>query len=355
MNKTWVATLFFGVGLLLSVKTFAVDAPVGVRPCCAFGTELKAKVGRIQVPFFSLSNVVAIDDLGQHQYNDGSQGVASSLLGIASETNGLIYTRRGGFIDTAHVRDTADYTYYLYHQLWPHVGTDHQLDLFDELRTRRIQLHAVEGVLDNDSKRQLGLALASSLAYQLAQWHEVAQWFGLTSVGGWSELASAFSPEDLYSNMQGALLARDILQASPLLDIDSFSEQLTQALAQRLQRLGAQDSATTKANIEALDGAWWNSQLRLPDKWVLQRRDYRLAFSLLPHGAEDGQVQSLPDNLFQYGELILVASANEGHFSALPAALRQQSQWQHQDIRALAAWARGEDLKQAATADIYDH
>ncbi len=31
-----------------------------------------------------------------------------NLLGLSEEQNGLIYTRRGGFIDIAHVRDTAD-------------------------------------------------------------------------------------------------------------------------------------------------------------------------------------------------------------------------------------------------------
>ncbi|MGL4474904.1 MAG: DUF4056 domain-containing protein, partial [Shewanella sp.] len=300
--RSLIHTVLIGLVLLISMPARAIDAPVGVRPCCAFGTNLKAKMGSVPVPFFSLANVVAITDLGGHQYNDGRQGVVTSLLGVGREANGLIYTRHGGFIDIAHVRDTADNTYYLYQQLWPYIGTDYELALSAELRTRQIVLHQQDYALDNDSKRQLGVEFASVMAYQLAQWHEVAQWFGMTSVGGWSELASAFSPEDLYSNMLGAILARDILQQAPNLGIKQFSEQFSVSLAKRLTELGAEDAATTQAKLNALDGNWWNSNMRLPDKWVLQKRDYQLHFQLMPHGAQSPVILSLPDHLDAYGE-----------------------------------------------------
>ncbi|PBD34343.1 hypothetical protein CK247_30710, partial [Klebsiella pneumoniae] len=33
---------------------------------------------------------------------------------------------------------------------------------------------------------------------RIAQWHEIAQWYGFQSVPGFSEEISAFSPEDLW-------------------------------------------------------------------------------------------------------------------------------------------------------------
>ncbi|MGL4938227.1 DUF4056 domain-containing protein, partial [Shewanella sp.] len=174
-------------------------------------------------------------------------------------------------------------------------------------------------------------------------WHEIAQWFGMTSVGGWSELASAFSPEDLYSNMLGAILARDILQTSPQISLNEFSQQLSAQLVKQLIAFGAVDRATTKTNINALDGQWWDSRQRLPDKWVLQQRDYRMLFNIIPHGAEVPVALSLTDNISELGQLQLVAAGNESHFAALPAALSHQSTWYQKDFSALAQFALSQD------------
>ncbi|OWA85706.1 hypothetical protein BV377_29140, partial [Klebsiella pneumoniae] len=46
-----------------------------------------------------------------------------------------------------------------------------------------------------------GRQLAGHLAFEIALWHEIAQWYGFQSVPGFSEEISAFSPEDLYSNL----------------------------------------------------------------------------------------------------------------------------------------------------------
>jgi hypothetical protein len=46
----------------------------------------------------------------------------------------------------------------------------------------------------------LVLWLAEWTAWQMSIWHETVTWFGWDAVPGFSEEASAFSPEDLYSN-----------------------------------------------------------------------------------------------------------------------------------------------------------
>ncbi|MGL4640995.1 MAG: DUF4056 domain-containing protein, partial [Shewanella sp.] len=58
-------------------------APTGVRPCCAFGYDLKAQLGGIAVPFFSVGNVLGVESLGHHRYNQGDQSLSASLLGMS--------------------------------------------------------------------------------------------------------------------------------------------------------------------------------------------------------------------------------------------------------------------------------
>ncbi|EHJ5083842.1 DUF4056 domain-containing protein, partial [Salmonella enterica subsp. enterica serovar 47:z4,z23:-] len=81
--------------------------PKGLRPCCAFGYDLHAELLGLPVPFYQLNNIVTVDSLGHHQYNDHLYSGVANLIGLSGENNGIVYTLRGGFIDTAHVRDTA--------------------------------------------------------------------------------------------------------------------------------------------------------------------------------------------------------------------------------------------------------
>src|SRR5665647_3519774 len=68
-----------------------------IRTCCAFGSDLQM----IMVPIFKYTDITSVDQLGPHGY-----------LGNAGEGNGIIYTRRGGFVDMGHLRDQADWTAY---------------------------------------------------------------------------------------------------------------------------------------------------------------------------------------------------------------------------------------------------
>lgn len=75
--------------------TAPLSPPDGLRPCCAFGYNLKAQALGIPVPFYQLSNVVDADRLGTHHYNDSAFNAISNLLGFGSEQLGLIYSHRG--------------------------------------------------------------------------------------------------------------------------------------------------------------------------------------------------------------------------------------------------------------------
>ncbi|VDZ97119.1 Uncharacterised protein [Salmonella enterica subsp. enterica] len=93
----------------------------------------------LPVPFYQLNNVVTVDSLGASiSNNDHLYSGVANLIGLSGENNGIVYTLRGGFIDTAHVRDTADMTVYIFSQLLPKLGQAFTLNLGEELAERRL-------------------------------------------------------------------------------------------------------------------------------------------------------------------------------------------------------------------------
>ncbi|PSV28031.1 DUF4056 domain-containing protein [Photobacterium sp. GB-72] len=338
--------------LFVSPYSKALDAPIGVRPCCAFGQDLKTELLGMPIPFFSVENIVDIPMLGKHSYNDGSQSVISSLFGLGGESNGLIFTSKGGFIDTAHVRDTADFTYYLYQQIRQHLGSHYRIILPTELRARHIRLQENKQLLTNKEKQSLSLELAALLAFRLAQWHEIAQWFGYESIIGFPEYVSAFSPEDLYSNMLGAITAKQVLEQQPDLSPSDFSQAMTDAFNDQLQQLGSVSAEETKRNIQLLNGQWWDHNTRLPQKWVVLKRDYQLGLTLYPNGVKNGVPLSLStelsngDNNGMWAELYLHNVGNEETFNALAPELTNNMVWQPAQFQQLATFAKQQDYKE---------
>lgn len=345
MNKKSLFMVASSLFLGCSFSVFA-DAPVGVRPCCAFGTNLQTEVGGIPVPFVSVENVLNIDDLGDHIYNDGSQGVASSLMGFGDESNGIFYSEKGGFLDSAHIRDTADFTYYLYGEFYTHLGTDYKVTLSPELKDRVVQLHANTEVYTETERQKISIELAALTAYRFAQWHEIAQWFGMESVGGFKEYASAFSPEDLYSNMLGALLASDVIATNPQLNKKDFSKAMTKAIEAKFVELGVGTKEESKVQIKKMDGVWWDSSKRLPNKWVVIHREYHLGTDLEPNGFKGEAKESVSTEYEALATFKLMPNENDKDFSALPAGLKKKPYWTPSDFQAIADFAKEHDDKE---------
>src|SRR3546814_19176852 len=95
---------------------------------------------------------------------------------------------------------------FLFSQIWPRLGQHWSLDLGPELADRRIDFDAFDLPDSPADRYTLAAFLAAHLSFQLAAWHEIAQWYGYHTVPGFPERLSAFSPEDLYSNVLGARL-----------------------------------------------------------------------------------------------------------------------------------------------------
>lgn len=256
--------------------------PSSLRPCCAFGHDLRVRAFGIPVPLFRLNNVLDPTLLGHHGYNGGRRGFIGDLLGNDNEKLGILYTRRGGFIDVAHVRDSADYAMYLFSQIRPRLGTHWTLELGPELADRRIEFFATPLPDSLADRYTLAAQLAAYLSFQLAAWHELAQWHGFNSVPGFPEEVSALSPEDLYSNVLGARLGLIIELQGDASSRHRFSEALTRVLPQALRALESVSLEETRAMFDQLDGCWWDSRARVPDKFLVLYRSYDVSGQRLP-------------------------------------------------------------------------
>lgn len=278
--------------------------PDGLRPCCAFGYDLKVKLLQFPIPLYRVNNVLTIEQLGRHIYNDSFWRGISSVLGLSAENLGVMYTRKGGFIDIAHVRDTADYSYYLFTQIYPRLGQQWTLPLGRELAERKVQFYAFDAPKNQAERYNLSVYLAAHLAYQLAVWHEIVQWYGYHSVPGFSEQISAFTPEDLYSNLLGARLSMTVLNQGHVSSIDHFNAAMQAILPSALQQLDAQSAEETRRVFDRVDGQWWDKSQRVPSTFLVLKRHYNIDDDRLPlqpeHESESGLRLALPRTYHQY-------------------------------------------------------
>lgn len=257
--------------------------PEGLRTCCAFGYNLQVQLPGVQIilPGYRIDNIVGAGTTGGHRYN--ARLFIMNLNGHPAERNGIVYTRHGGFVDTAHVRDTADMTVWIFTHLWPRLGKAFTLEPGrEELARRRLVFHAFTPPSTARARYALAAGMAARLAWQLAVWHEIAQGYGFESVPGFPEEVSAFSPEDLWSNMLGARIAESLILTGHVASREMYEMSMGQALSQILSHLGAVTSAGTRARLQQLDGEWWDSRRGVPDSGLVIRRNHNTSDSPCP-------------------------------------------------------------------------
>jgi hypothetical protein len=285
-----------------------------LRPCCAFGSNLKVRVGPVKIPGLSIGNIKSPDDIGYHGYDAGQRGQDVS---DGNESNGLVYTCRGGFIDTAHVRDYADWTLYLATRIGRTLETGSVIDLpSDEGGHRRFVLAPVAPELIRIvGRRNLTASLAVAAGFQLSIWHEIATWYGWASFGPFPERASAFSPEDLYSNLLGAKIVGPIISSGDDLSEGVYDRAVDAWLRQSLRFLGAVPAAMGEAAMESVDDGWWNSSAHLPDANLVLRRNVQLGARIEPW--------LVPAHRLKPGSTAALENACEGNLE--PHVLRNPS------------------------------
>lgn len=249
----------FAKAPLLSPKESLIHPPRIIRTCCSFGYEVPLAV----IPGVKITETSSIEKLGPHQY-----------LGDPTEGNGIIYTRRGGFIDLGHLRDMADWTAFLY--LQAQRSQKQGVILVDLGREGGIK-SLVMNVPKETSSDDL-LLIAGKIAYDLSVWHEIATWYGCATVPLLPERYSSFSIEDAYSNLLGVHIAMEAIRSEM-----PYEQAVTITISETMQKLGAVASeAETRMAMESVRNIWWTNDKHLPSRKVLLQRQLGVYETLTP-------------------------------------------------------------------------
>lgn len=236
-------------GLDLSEKELDNPPPRIIRTCCSFGSEVKVAM----IPGMKVTDISCPDDLGSHKY-----------LGDKEEGNGIIYTRKGGFIDMGHLRDQADWTAYLFALIKNQDKRKWIQPLGHEGGMKTLYLRIPEDIKDIDA-----MQLSGKIAYDLSVWHEIATWFGASYIPLLPERYSSFSVEDAYSNLLGVTIGIEALQS----DLP-FEEAMTLLIDSTLTELGAvTEVEEIYAAMEDVREVWWTREKKLPSRKILLQRE----------------------------------------------------------------------------------
>ncbi len=196
------------------------------------------------------------DDLGQHDFVTLSR----PPLRFGEKSGGIVYTRRGGFLDIAHLRNASDLTAYANERI------------LEALRSGREEIVLVssepslyrQGFALPDSwsslapneraslEQELAVQLAERLGFFMTSWHEVLTHYGYRSSWVVPEHQSSFVWDDQPSHIVGALVGGEAIRRG-----GPFEETVSAVLDEWMVELEAVSSDETRAAMRRLEGAWW--------------------------------------------------------------------------------------------------
>ena len=182
-----------------------------------------------------------------------------------SETNGMVYTSKGGFIDIAHVREAADRTVYLRNVAYRNlVGRKTEFSFrVIEPSKYRVKLSYPEGWDDlSEEEREtianeVSIRLGQYLAHTSLIWHEIVTWYGFASSGIFSDRISSFSWEDTYSDVVGTWLGAEALRHRQR----PYDEVMTRLLYHKLKELDVQSPRGAREAAKRIEGQWYTGGL----------------------------------------------------------------------------------------------
>ena len=194
------------------------------------------------------------DKLGTHSYSFGG-----------SEGYGIFYTLRGSSIDLDHVRGTADLTRWTYIRAYGTLrksGSSFTVSPFFEWTTNKVKLkyppdwNKRTQAEKDDIAHQAALIIAPVVSYNSMIWHEMLTWKGTHFMLFEPEFTSAFSWDDLYSDLTGALLATQAIKDGHVA-VSDYNKAMTVLIEKELQRLQVVPKQKTIEITKSVKGSWY--------------------------------------------------------------------------------------------------
>lgn len=226
----------------------------GAGGCNAPG-QPTLRMGALPFPGLGLYNVVDPDHLGQHHYWSPFQFMDGEV------GRGIIYTQQAGFLDVAHIRDTADWTrYYARHVETALTERQPSLSVGGPDRSRihmRFNYPAGWDALSAETRKplihELALRAGQEAAYAVSTWHELITWYDYSVLPFISERHSAFTYDDVMSHVVGLYVVERAWN-----DPDrDYGPAMEVALYDVLDELGAATPDETRQAVAATEGWWW--------------------------------------------------------------------------------------------------
>ncbi len=198
------------------------------------------------------TNFLGLDNLGSHCYDH-----------FLFENNGVVYTCRGGHIDITHLRINADYVRYLYGLTRGHLLQGHT-DFTFKLNVEPSMYYVTLAYPDNwktlseiEKERiagEVALELSQYYAFTMTTWHEILTFYGYKCMFILPEEPSAFSWEDIYSNLLGIRLGAQAVQDNDL----GYNSAMTVLLYRELVGLQIQTASVAWQAAENMRGKWFD-------------------------------------------------------------------------------------------------
>ncbi|MDD5063360.1 MAG: DUF4056 domain-containing protein [Phycisphaerae bacterium] len=195
------------------------------------------------------------DTMGKHHFGN-------SYL----EKNGIVYTCDGGHIDIAHARIAADNVRYIHGLARKNLlkeNRNFEFKLKVEPSTYYVTIEYPPDWQNLSRKEknkmidELSIEMGSYLTYVMTTWHEVLTWFGFKCMAFVPEQPSAFSWEDVYSNVFGIKIGALALQDRR----HSYNDAVTIAFDKELRKLGIRSRETARNASEKMRGIWYEGAL----------------------------------------------------------------------------------------------
>jgi hypothetical protein len=279
----------------------AIGFVLAVGGCFSIGGEPRPRLAGYPASTVG-SRFLDANGLGRHSY------------GLSFPENaGMAYTCRGGHIDIDHLRIAADYTKYLSEKTYPRLLKGDKKFTF-ALNVDPSKYFVKLDYPDNweylpkedreKISKEVSIEIGEYLTFTMVNWHEILTWYGFRSVGFFPEFPSAFSWEDVYSNLLGTRLAAQAIKDTSR----RYDEAMTILIKNELETLGVQSAATSRNASEKMRGKWF-SGIALPD---IKERNMDIGLddgfvtpTLVPDVCPDAKPQSYPaptlDSFHKYG------------------------------------------------------
>jgi hypothetical protein len=250
--------------------------------------------------------------LGTHFLDAGSLG-KHHYGNPYFEKNGIVYTCNGGHIDITHARIAADNVRYLHKKARKTLlktNREFNFKLKVEPSTYYVTLEYPPNweTLSKQEKRRIANELSMDIAqycvYIMTTWHEALTWFGFKCIGFVPEQPSAFSWEDVYSNVFGIEIGRLALEDHTR----SYNRAATAAFKWELGKLGIQSKDKAREASKQMRGTWYTGALIAEMKvrnLDIGIDDGFITPMLVPGFCRDASPKLLPvpklDKLYEYG------------------------------------------------------